>query len=272
MAVHAEAIASMGMHFGIIAGRAPLDLIIQAFCESGAELSLVKTLDRLEDAPHSGNTTYIIAGEHAGASYLVDETMVLSAGQADLLSMAARHTGAIVVGCGAETVSGTFWFSAFDGPDMLRMFFMCRSNLAVPFSEGKPFHCETTHPLDMDWDGDGIRSALGELGFDYDAWLDAGPYQLLELGGVSGPANQPLEDAQREHWKRNQLASDERPEISLVQRPPVNMVAYQDPCEPSRQSMPGRRTFWQGILQSIRQRHTWRKPKAGVQTLFSGDK
>jgi|HubBroStandDraft_1064217.scaffolds.fasta_scaffold83085_2 hypothetical protein len=261
----------MGMHFGIIAGRVSLDSIIPAFRESGAELTFVKTLDRLEDAPNDRNTTYIIAGEHAGASYLIDESMMLSAGQADLLAAAANRTGALVVGCGAETVSGSFWFSAFNGPEMLRMFNMCRSDLAVPFSDGKPLQSETTHPLDMDWDGDGIFAALAELGFDYNAWLDAGPYQLLTLGDVASPANQPLENAQKEHWKRNQLAADKRPRISLVQRPAVNVLSSQSPTERGQSLVTGRKTLWQRILKPFRRRYN-RKEKDGVQTLFSGDK
>ena len=81
----------MGMHFGIIAGRVSLDAIIQAFHESGAELVRVKPLDRLEDVPPDRNATYIIAGEHAGSSYLIDESMLLSAGQADLLAAVAEQ-------------------------------------------------------------------------------------------------------------------------------------------------------------------------------------
>lgn len=254
----------MGMHFGIVAGRAPLDSIIQALRESGAELRPVKSLDRLEDAPNDGDTTYIIAGEHAGASYLLDETMVLSAGQADLLAATASRMGALVVGCGAETVSGTFWFSAFRGPDLLRMFFMCRSKLAVPFSVGVPFRSEASYPLDMDWDGDGIFAAMAELGFDYTAWLSAGPYQLFALDNVAEATHHPLESAQRKHWKDNRLAPERRPSVSVVQRPPVNTASNQKP--------PGGGTLLQRLRQRLRQRHSWRRPKAGVQTLFSGDK
>jgi len=237
------------MHFGIIAGRVSLDAILRAFREFGAELRLVKPLDRLEDAPQDRNATHIIAGEHAGSSYLIDESMLLSAGQADLLAAAADRTGALVVGCGAESVSGTFWLSAFDGREMLRMFWMCRSDLAEPFSDGRPFPSETTHPLDMDWDADGIFAALGELGFDYKAWLAAGPYQLLALENFAGTANQPLKDALKEHSKRHQLASDERPRISVVQRSPVNVASSQSQSEPGRSLASGKRTLWQRVLQ-----------------------
>jgi hypothetical protein len=242
------------MHFGIIAGRVSLDAILQAFHESGAELLRVKPLERLEDAPQDRSATYIIAGEHAGSSYLIDESMLLSAGQADLLAAVADRTGALVVGCGAETVSGTFWFSAFNGRDLLRIFWMCRSDLAAPFSDGRPFQSEATHPLDMDWDGDGIFAALGELGFEYNSWLAAGPYQLLVLEKVAGPTNQPLEDALTEHSKRHQLASDERPGISVVQRPPVSIGPSQSPSEPGLSVGSGKRTLWQRAIQSLRRR------------------
>lgn len=259
----------MGMHFGIIASRTSLDSIIEALRECGAELRFVKTLARLEDAPDDPSADYIIAGERAGASYLMDTTMVLSAGQADVLAAAAKRTGEVVVGCGAETVSGTFWFSAFSGPKMLRMYFMCRSALAVPFSDGKPFESEATDPLDMDWDGDGIFAALGELGFDYSAWSGAGPYQLFTLDNIPGPADQPLEDAQRRHWSRNRIASDKRPKVSVIERPAVSVMSSRSPSEPLA---PGRRSPWQRFRSYLGRRHSWRRPKAGVSTLFSGDK
>jgi hypothetical protein len=236
----------MGMHFGIIAGRVSLDVLLEALRESWSALRRIKPLDRLEDAPQDRNATYIIAGEQAGASYLIDESMLLSAGQTDLLAAAADRTGALVVGCGAETVSGTFWFSAFHGRDLLRMFWMCRSDLTAPFSEGRPLQSETTHPLDMDWDADGIFAALGELGFDYSAWLAAGPYQLLELEMADGPTTQPLEDALKEHCKNHQLAVDQRPGICVVQRAPANIA-------PS-QLATGKPTLWQRIIQSLRGR------------------
>jgi len=244
----------MGMHFGIIAGRVPLGALLQTFRELGSELRLVRQLDRLEDVPQDRNADYMIAGEHNGSSYLIDESMLLSAGKADLLAAASDRTGALVVGCGAETVSGTFWFNAFEGQHLLRMFWMCRSDLAAPFSAGQPFQSEATHPLDMDWDGDGIFAALGELGFDYNAWLAAGPYQLLVLEKAGGPANQPLEDALREHWERHKLAPSERPRISVVRRPPAKGAPFRAPSDPSRSPASGKRTLWDRVIQSLRRR------------------
>jgi hypothetical protein len=259
----------MGMHFGIIAGRVPLDSLIQALCQSGAELRFVNPIDSLADAPDDGDTTYIIAGEHAGASYLLDRTMVLSAGQADLLAAAARRAEAHIVGCGAETTSGTCWFSAFDGPNVLRMFFACATDLAQPFSVGQPLESEASCPLDMGWDGDGIVAALEQAGFDYNAWVEAGPFQLLALDDISGPVDQPLEDTQKEHWNHYRLVSDDGPEICVVQRPLGNITPPLGRGQPLASGNP---TLWQGFRKSLRRRNSWRHPKAGVQTLFSGDK
>jgi hypothetical protein len=242
------------MHFGVIAGRVSLDVLLRVFGEVGLELRQVRPLDRLEDAPQDRDATYVIAGERDGASYLIDQSMLLSAGQADLLAAAADRTGVLVVGCGAETVSGTFWFSAFDGPDLLRMFWMCRSDLALPFSDGRPFQSEASHPLDMDWDGDGIFAALSELGFDYNAWLAVGPYRLLTLEKLAELTHQPLEDALKEHCKRHQLAPEERPEISVVQRAPTNNTSSRSSPELGRSLPTGKRTVRQRVIQSFRRK------------------
>jgi hypothetical protein len=244
----------MGMHFGIIAGKLSLDSLTLAFNELGLELRHVKSLDRIEDAPRDADDeeTYIIAGERDGACYLIDQSMALSAGHLDLLAAAAKRAGGRVVSCGAETTSGTFWFSAFDGEDLLRMFWMCRMELDAPFSAGIPLQGEASHPLDMDWDGEGIFAALSELGFDYHGWLDVGPYRLLTRGAIPTLANRPLEEARDEHYRQHQLEPDERPEISVVQRAPVSTPSTGPMTEAGRASTPGKLGIWQRIVRAIR--------------------
>jgi len=215
----------MGMHFGIVAARVPLQTLLPAFRAEGAELRPLQSLDSLDDAPEDRTLDYLIAGERAGSSYLIDSSMLLSAGHSDLLAAVARHTGALLVGCGAETVSGTFWFTAFAGPHPVRIFWMCRSDLAVPYTCGTPLPSEAAHPLDMGYDGDGIRAALGELGFDYDAWTAAGPFQLLSLDHISGPADQPFEADLRDHHARHKLSAPAHPAATVVKRTLLQRIA-----------------------------------------------
>jgi hypothetical protein len=236
------------MHFGIIAGRASLDPLIQSFHDLGIELRFVKALDRLEDAPRDRNAAYIIAGERAGMSYMVDEPMLLSGGKADVLASAAAKMGVLLVGCGAETVSGTFWLSAFDGPNPLRLFMACTMNLPVPFSQGVPLRSEAEQPLDSGLDGEGVWAALKDLGFDYDSWVHSGPFRLLALEELGAQGEQPLEDAIAGHCGRHQLPVDQRPSISAMLRAPT---AVSSPPESSRAAESDRRTLRDRLLRIL---------------------
>ena len=90
----------MGMHFGIVAARVPLAQLTETFRACGTELIDRGSLRSLEEAPGDRSATYVIAGECDGASYLMDESMLLSAAVPDRLAEVARTVQACVVSCG----------------------------------------------------------------------------------------------------------------------------------------------------------------------------
>ena len=98
----------MGMHFGIVASHVPLKRLLGELNEAGFALRQVGELSRMDEAPDDNDESYVIAGELGGATYLLDKSMLISAGHADQLAAIAKRTGEVVVGCGAETVSATY--------------------------------------------------------------------------------------------------------------------------------------------------------------------
>lgn len=228
----------MGMHFGIVASRSSLEGLFRVLGELGCRLRPVRPLNALEDAPQDRSATYLIAGESDGASYLIDPAMLLSAGEPDLLAALAHRTGTVVVGCGAETGSGTFWFTAFDGQELRRMFWMCRSDLSTPFGLGKAFGSEASHPLDAGLDAPGIFAALGELGFDFKAWHATGPYQLLTLENMPKRSDRPLEVGLKEHCSRHRFG-----------RPGETSIRGE-----AQDSLAEKNARWKRLIESIRRK------------------
>ena len=208
----------MGMHFGIVASRVPLGRLLEELNEAGIALRLVRELAGLDDVPGGNEADYVVGGERGGATFLIDQSMLISAGRADELAAIAKRTGEMVVGCGAETVSGTYWLTAFSGARLLRVFWMCHSELTTPFSDGTPLRSEAARRIDGDIDGGGIVAALHELGFDYEDWIGVGPFRLFAVERLADPKEQPLEEAMKEHWATHQIPPGERPGLTVVSR------------------------------------------------------
>ena len=160
----------MGMHSGVVASRVPLDRLIEEFDAVGIGLRLVGDVASSDAIPEGNEESYVIGGQRGGATHLFDEAMLLSA--------IANRTGELVVGCGAETASQTYYFSAFEGARPLRLFWMCHSELTTPFSDGTPLASEALQPMDGDFSGGGVFAALRALGFDYEGWAKQGPFRL----------------------------------------------------------------------------------------------
>src|SRR5262245_56442278 len=174
----------MGMHYGVIAGRISWNELRRQI-----ENRRVPFIDKgiIEDMRQFSRDPvdegFVLAGgEHQGAAYLIDTTSLSP--NADLITEIAEATSSLVVGCGAETVSGSFWLAVADGPTVRRQYWQCHMELSEPLSEGKPFLCEEAHALD-DVDGEGMFAVLRELSFDFDGWAGlAGNHLLAHPVGV----------------------------------------------------------------------------------------
>ena len=99
----------------------------------------------------------------AGKTYIADPRMVHTTWDDFTLGL-SRSLNCTVAAGGAETVSGTYWFTAGQGRDLIRLHWNVTSTLTEPLDLGDPLPSETRVELD-DPDGTGILAAFGALGF-----------------------------------------------------------------------------------------------------------
>ncbi|HEX4460664.1 MAG TPA: hypothetical protein VIA18_21945 [Polyangia bacterium] len=189
----------MGMHFGILAVRAPLAALTDRLAPFGVGLG--DELTRDEDLPEE-----LVAGEHAGQSYVVDPLFDLSA-HGDFVRQLSAELQTMVVGCGAETVSGTFWVFAAENGRALRSYWSCAFDLATAFDEG-----DWCRDLDLESrDGEGMFTLLRRAGFDYETFFADAPKRTLEspLEALRLP-NGALHERLERHRDTNRLPEDVR--------------------------------------------------------------
>lgn len=223
------ALGPMGMHFGIVCAELPMTELIARLRRVGGEMldrGAVSDPNRFNPSPSEGSA--VIAGERDGKAYLMDESLLLSGPEPDLIvAVASLEPKVLVVGCGAETVSGTYWFVAARGSDVIRSYFHCHSDLAQPFQQGAPLVSEQGQPLDGDTDGKGLTAALTSLGFDFDRWFTEGPWNAFLYTGEGADAaasSGPLGQAQGEHHARYKLPPGKQPTMKVVTRDATGAV------------------------------------------------
>ncbi len=207
----------MGMHFGILAVRCPLATLTAQLAPLGVAAGVELTGD--SDGTASAASTdrelpeELVAGEHAGQSYVVDPMFDLSA-HGDLVRQLSAELETIVVGCGAETVSGTFWVFAAENGRALRSYWSCAFDLAVAFDEG-----DWCRDIDLEAsDGSGLFMLLSRAGFDYEAFFADAPKRTLESPLELILPNGALHERLERHRQAHQLPEDVRPEPSLALR------------------------------------------------------
>jgi hypothetical protein len=168
----------MGMHLGLIA----------ADCDwSTLRAALARHCEEFMDIARSPSEQWLVkpgvddlyVGERDGRCYVLDPAMVLSADR-DLIVAIAHESSCLVVAGGAETVSGTFWFTAADGAGLRRVHFDIASALTEPFDLGDPLSSEGS----VDWrdiDGAGILARFADLGFSPSALINDPTFAALRV-------------------------------------------------------------------------------------------
>ena len=211
----------MGMHFGFIAAELPAAELV---AQLDARVPRFNDRGEIESFAEIGSGTHdegwdVVAGDLDGRGYLLDPSYLLSGMEPDLLAGIAAATDKLVIGCCAETVSGSFCCLVARGSEVLRHYYHCHSALDAPYSFGTPLPTEGASPLEH-INGDGFLALQRHFGFDYERWSKTGPMRRITwtpqwLRDQAPSPSGPLADAVKQHDQAHQLKREERPSIKL---------------------------------------------------------
>src|ERR1700733_8030635 len=163
----------VGMHHGIIAAWCEWPDLRRALEGQCGTLQVQDGMpqSRWRRLP-SGEAVLHIASR-GGMCCPLDSLFVLSS-DSDLVVTLSRELSCPVIGAGAETVSGPFWFTAAASGRLLRLYQDSKTTVTAPFELGRPIPGEQDAPLDHA-DGKGIMFGLAASGFDMDLLLHGTP-------------------------------------------------------------------------------------------------
>jgi hypothetical protein len=164
-----------------------------------------------------------MVGERDGGAFLVDTSLVLSDNPDMIVAMSAGL--GTVVGCGAETVSGSYWLIAARDGNLLRFVFVSHAGMTEGLEIGDPLPSEEEHPL-VDITGGGVFAAMAAFGLDPSPWLESGPATVVRYDYERPAESGPIDAIRREHYERHQRPEGEwLNEITVVAReaPPSAM-------------------------------------------------
>jgi hypothetical protein len=204
------------MHFGLIAATASMDAFLDELGRHAGEFTRgeavgsVATWDRSEDP----DGFELAVGERDGRVYLLDTSFMLSDMPDALIAMSQRL--GLVVGGGAETVSGSWWLTVARDGELLRFVFVQHATATQGMEIGDPLPTEAESPI-VDLDGDGLFAVLKRYGFDWETWRSQGPAFVLSYDVSSVPDGGRVEQLRREHMA-NYAHPPEYKERGLLER------------------------------------------------------
>jgi hypothetical protein len=202
---------AMGYHAGIIAARASWAALESRLVER-TRLKLgapIKSIDDVDDRDQG------IGGELDGRAYVHDAEMLLS-GEGDLIVALSKDLDTLVVGCGAETVSGSFWLFAAERGELLRTYWACAMEMDKPLDVGTWPPGERIELEDLD--GCGIRDALAADGFDFDAFIEHGSKRCITLPDDYELGEGPIAAQIDAHRQAHKIPEGQQPKPQLVVR------------------------------------------------------
>ena len=201
----------MGMHHGFIAATASLDDLLWEIGTQTGELTREGEpvpLDHIDFHTGGDGGWSLAGGEHDGNAYIFDPSLLLS-DQPDMVMRMSQRLG-VVVGCGAETVSGTFYLAVGSEGQMRRYLFIQYAGITRGMGIGAPpLNCELREDFDLEApDGSGLYAAMEEVGLDPRPWLREGYAQPLKYTYERSPEDGPVAAIRREHCERYKRPED----------------------------------------------------------------
>jgi hypothetical protein len=166
-------IGEMGMHVGFIVAHCEwpdLRRVLEDHCGPLADKGPVAGPEWM--GGERGRGLLHVATQH-GNTYVLDELMALSS-DSDVIVTLSRELSCRVIGAGAETVSGSYWFTAATHGKLARLHFDLKSSMTEPFDLGNPLPTEATSPFDHP-DGMGILAGIRAGGFNVSILLQGAP-------------------------------------------------------------------------------------------------
>jgi hypothetical protein len=208
----------MGMHHGLIAAATTQDDLLGGLERFAGDFVLGEAAASPYDVGlHADDDGWVMAiGERDGRAFLLDSSMVLSTAADMIVSMS--ETLGVVVGGGAETVSGSYWLTVARSGQLLRFVFVQHAGMTRGMAIGDALPSEADHPIE-DLDGDGLFGALAYLDLNAADWLAEGPAFALRYTAARFPDSGQISSLQSEHFKRYARPEDEwLSEIEVVVR------------------------------------------------------
>ena len=191
----------MGMHWGLVAATTSMDVLLDEFGRHTGEFTRGEAVGSVSTwNPDKHAEEFALAvGERNGRTYLLDTSFMLS-DMADALVVMSQRLG-LVVGGGAETVSGSWWLTVARDGELLRFVFVQHSGMTQGMAIGDPLPTEAEHPI-VHLDGAGLFAVLEHFGFDWETWVSQGPAFALSYDASRIPAGGPVKQLRREHMAR----------------------------------------------------------------------
>jgi hypothetical protein len=114
------------MHHGYLVADLPWPMLSALLQQRAGRFEDRGAIDLIETVPTQSTDEgwWLAAGEYADHAYVLDYSWQLSGADApDLVAGLAAESGALVIGCGAETVSGSYYLVAARGRQVLRHYY-----------------------------------------------------------------------------------------------------------------------------------------------------
>lgn len=193
----------MGLHCGFIVATAGKADLLRELSRHTGEFTVGAEVARVEDA---GPDLGMLLGERDGRAFLLDTLMVLS-NSPDLIVALSAGLGT-VLGCGAETVSGSYWLTAARDGEPLRHVFVSHAAMTRGMAIGDPLPSEHEHPIE-DLSGGGVFAAMASFGLDPSEWLDSGPATAVTYDYSRPPEGGQIDAIVSAHFERYKRPDDE---------------------------------------------------------------